>query len=118
MTTPGPVTVTIFTSAGSSAPSVGSTYTYNPDVPTVTSLSPTSGPAAGGTSVTVHGTNFTTATGVDIDGSSAATTYVSSTAVTISTPPHATGPVPVTVFTGSTSGSRPTPTPRPRTPPE
>jgi large repetitive protein len=37
---------------------------------TVTSISPTSGPATGGTTVTIRGTNFQNATGVRLSGSS------------------------------------------------
>ena len=36
--------------------------------PTVSAISPTGGPLAGGTSVTITGTNFTGATGVTIGG--------------------------------------------------
>ncbi|HEY33294.1 MAG TPA: hypothetical protein G4O10_09370, partial [Dehalococcoidia bacterium] len=39
--------------------------------PTVTSISPTSGPAAGGTSVTITGTNFVNGATVTIGGASA-----------------------------------------------
>src|SRR5271163_4239173 len=40
--------------------------------PTVTAVSPTSGPVSGGTSITITGTNFTGATAVSIDGVAAA----------------------------------------------
>ena len=67
--------------------------------PTVTGLSPTSGPLAGGTPVTITGTGFTGATAVDF-GTTAATSYtvVSSTDIT-ATSPAGTGTVDVTVTT-------------------
>src|SRR5262249_60417899 len=43
----------------------------NPSTPTVTAVSPTSGPAAGGTSVTISGANFTGATAVSVGGTAA-----------------------------------------------
>ena len=55
--------------------------------PTVTGLSPSSGPAAGGTSVTITGTGFTGATAVDF-GSTAATdvVVVNDTTITANSP--------------------------------
>jgi IPT/TIG domain len=75
--------------------------------PTVTGLSPTTGPAAGGTLVTITGTGFTGATAVDF-GTTAATSFtvVNATTITAVTPPGA-GTVGVTVITpaGTSSGS-------------
>jgi hypothetical protein len=70
-------------------------------VPTVVGLSTTSGPAAGGTSVTITGTDFTGATAVDF-GTTAATSFtvVSATTITAVSPPG-TGVVNVTVTTPS-----------------
>ena len=67
--------------------------------PTVTGLSPTSGPAAGGTLVTITGTSFTGATAVDF-GTTAATnvTVVNDTTITADSP-AGTGTVDVTVTT-------------------
>ena len=53
----GTVSVTVITSGGGSSTPLASAYTYNPP-PTVTGVSPTNGPAAGGTTVTVSGTGF------------------------------------------------------------
>ena len=55
--------------------------------PTVTGLSPSSGPAAGGTSVTITGTGFTGATAVDF-GTTAATdvVVVNDTTITADSP--------------------------------
>jgi len=68
--------------------------------PTVTGISPNSGPVSGGTSVTLTGTNFTGATSVTF-GENAATnvTVVDATTLTATTPAHALGAVSVIVTT-------------------
>jgi hypothetical protein len=70
-----------------------------PAAPCVTAVKPTSGPAAGGSSVTITGMNFTGATAVKF-GVHAATNVVvhSSTSIT-ATSPAGTGTVDVTVTT-------------------
>ncbi len=66
--------------------------------PRLTSVSPTSGPAAGGTSVTIAGTGFTGATGVSFGGTPARSfTVVSSTSITATSPTASAGTVDVTV---------------------
>ena len=73
--------------------------------PTLTSLSPTSGPA--GTTVTLTGTDFTSTSTVSFGGTAATVTYVSSTSLTAPVPAGAgPGVVSVTVSTayGTTSG--------------
>ncbi|PWD51789.1 hypothetical protein C8046_15185 [Serinibacter arcticus] len=99
----GAVDVTVTTPGGTSGPL---TFTYL-DFPTVTDLIPTSGPVAGGTGVTVTGTGFVPGAVVTIDGVAVApiaVTVLSSTQLVFSTPPHAAGPVAVTVITpGGTS---------------
>ena len=74
--------------------------------PTVTGLNPNSGPAAGGTLVTITGTSFTGATVVDF-GTTAATdlTVVNDTSITADSP-AGTGTVDVTVTTPA--GTSPT----------
>src|SRR5262249_26451522 len=58
----GPVDVKVTTAAGTSPTNApGDQFTYAA-VPTVTALSAHSGPAAGGTTLTITGTNFTSAT--------------------------------------------------------
>ena len=56
-------------------------------IPTVTGISPTSGPVAGGTTVTITGTGFTGATAV-MFGTTGATSYtvVSATSITAVSP--------------------------------
>src|ERR1700730_9277919 len=58
-------------------------------LPVVTSLSPTSGPAAGGTSVTLTGTGFTGATGVSFSGIPAASFSVTNDTTIVATTPAA-----------------------------
>ncbi len=66
--------------------------------PTVTAISPTSGPTSGGTSVTITGTGFVTGATVTFGGTSATNvTVVSSTSITATTPAHAAGTVNVVV---------------------
>ena len=66
--------------------------------PTVSSISPTSGPTTGGTSVTITGTNFVSGATVAFGGTAATgVTVVSSTTITATTPPMAAGTVPVKV---------------------
>lgn len=75
-------------------------------VPTVTSVSPSSGSTAGGTSVIISGANFTGATSVSFGGSLASITSVSANSITATTPAHAAGSVSVVVTTpaGSSTG--------------
>jgi hypothetical protein len=63
-TAAGSVGVTVVTAGGSSN---GLSYTYV-DVPTVASVTPTSGPTSGGTAVTIAGTGFSTASTVTVGG--------------------------------------------------
>ena len=68
--------------------------------PTVTAVSPSSGPTAGGTSVTITGTNFTGATGITIGGAAATSVVVvSNTSITAVTPAGAAGTASVVVTT-------------------
>jgi hypothetical protein len=81
-------------------------FTYVLPAPTVTSISPTSGPIAGGTPVTITGANFTGATAVTIGGLAATgITVVNATTITATTPAHAAGAVNVTVTTPSGAGT-------------
>jgi hypothetical protein len=70
--------------------------------PTVASLSPQQGPAAGGTNVTITGTGFTGATGVSFGGTAAtAFTVVSDTEITATAPARNAGAADVTVTTAN-----------------
>ncbi len=75
------------------------TYSYfQLPPPTVTAVNPSSGPAAGNTTVTITGTNFTGTTAVSF-GLAAALSYSidSATQITAVAPPHAAGPVDVRI---------------------
>lgn len=94
----GQVDVIVTTPAGSSSVSASAKYTYGG--PVVTSLTPTSGPVAGGTVVTVSGTGFTGATSVTFGGTFGTSLTVSNDAtLTVTTPAHAAGQVDVLVTT-------------------
>ena len=74
--------------------------------PTVTSVSPNSGPTAGGTSVTITGTNFTGATGVTVGGAAATSvSVVNATSITATVPSHAAGSASVIVTTPAGSNA-------------
>jgi uncharacterized repeat protein (TIGR03803 family) len=71
-------------------------------LPTIKSISPTSGPV--GTLVTITGTGVTGATSVTVDGKAASFTQVSSTEITVTVPATAkTGKITVTTAGGSAS---------------
>jgi len=65
--------------------------------PQLTLVSPTSGPPAGGTTVTLTGTGFQSGATVVMGGVAASVTSVTSTRIVAVTPAHAAGPVAVTV---------------------
>ena len=93
--------VHVVTPAGRSPAVTADEYTFEP-LPTVAAVSPTSGPAAGGTTVTLTGTGFTGATQV-LFGSTPGTSLsvTSSTHLTVKSPSHSTGPFNVHVVTPS-----------------
>jgi hypothetical protein len=89
--TAGAVDVTVVTDGGTSARSTADRYTYL-DRPTVTAISPATGPAAGGTPVTVTGTNLASATSVTFGGTAGTElTGVTATSLTITSPPGTKG---------------------------
>jgi hypothetical protein len=100
----GTVHVTVTTLAGTSSTSSANQFTFSASAPTVTGLSPTSGPPAGGTSVTITGTGFTGATAVTFGTAAASFTVNSSTQITATAPAQAMGAVDILVTTpGGTS---------------
>jgi hypothetical protein len=100
----GPVTVAVMTAGGTGSKSSGYTYVA---APTVTGVSPASGPAAGGTGVTITGTNLTGATVVKFDGIAATgVTVVSATSITATTPADAAGAADVAVTTAGGTGTK------------
>lgn len=97
----GLVQVRVTGTGGTSAVSTGSGYTYQV-APTITAVSPKSGPRAGGTTVTITGTHFLGATAVKF-GTTAATNVhvVSATKITARAPAHAAGVINIRVTTPS-----------------
>ena len=101
----GAVTVTV-SNPGPQSGSLPNGFTYVV-VPTVSSVSPNNGPVAGGTGVTITGTNFAAGATV-MFGSAAATNVVvgsGGTQITATTPAGSAGAVAVTVTVNSQSGS-------------
>ena len=96
----GTVNVTVTTTAGTSATTAADQYTYQaapPPAPAVTRITPSSGPAAGGTVVTVTGSNLS---GGSVSFGTAAASAVTCTASSCTaTSPAGTGTVNVTVTT-------------------
>jgi hypothetical protein len=93
--TVGKVDVTVTNSAGTSAISSADHYTYTP---TIASVTPSSGPVAGGTSVIVTGSGFALGAGTVFRFGSPKATSVnctSSTSCTMLAPPHAAATVDV-----------------------
>jgi hypothetical protein len=86
----GLVNVTVTTPGGTSAIVVKDHYTYTLP-PTVTSVTPTSGPAAGGTPVSIKGTGFLSGATVTIGSAATSVNVVSATEITATTAASAAG---------------------------
>jgi len=102
----GPVDVTVTTAGGTSAAVAADRYTYfdSSVVPAVTQLSPTSGPAAGGTRVTITGTGLAGASSVRFGATAAPLVSNTATKIVVRSPAGTAGTVDVTVTTpGGTS---------------
>ena len=98
-------TNSVVLSYGTSSTVTAGSFTWNVNAPTITSITPGSGPTSGGTVVTIIGTNFTPTTTVLFGPNAAATfTYVSSTQITVTSPPGTAGPA-VNVTTTNGTGS-------------
>jgi hypothetical protein len=100
--TAGQVNVVVTTPSGTGTGT--NLYTYGV-LPIVTAINPTSGPIAGGQSVTITGQNFTGVTSVTIGGAAASIGTVTATTITVTTPAHAAGVVDVFVTTPAGSGT-------------
>jgi hypothetical protein len=101
----GTVDVTVTTAGGSSANTSADDYTYVA-APTTTGCAPSQGPTAGGTSVTITGTNLTGASAVKF-GATHATGFTvdSPTQITATAPAGSAGTVDVTVTTAGGSSA-------------
>ena len=96
-----PVNVTVTNPAGTSSIS-GSGNDYSYGLPTVTSISPAAGAAAGGYTVTINGTSFGTAPTVKFSSTSATVLTSSATLITVTAPPGTLGE---TVHVNVTNGA-------------
>jgi hypothetical protein len=92
---PGPEDVIVTEANGPSTATAGDQFTYEA-APSVISLSPSFGTAAGGSTVTISGVNFypDASLAVSFGGTAgAAVTWVSSTTITVAAPPGTAGAV-------------------------
>jgi endonuclease/exonuclease/phosphatase family metal-dependent hydrolase len=97
-------TISVTTANGTGTSSASFTVTTTVAAPSITSFSPTSG--AVGTNVTITGTNFTGATAVTFNGTSASFTTNSNVMVTATVPSGATtGPITLTTPSGTATSS-------------
>ncbi|NYK10676.1 hypothetical protein HNR14_002557 [Leifsonia naganoensis] len=96
--TPGGVDVIVQHPNGDSQPG-DFTFDPVPNAPVISGLDPDHGPFLGGTVVTVSGTGFTGTTSVTVDGVDVPFTVVNDTTITLTTPPHTAGAVPIVVTT-------------------
>src|SRR5207245_2421623 len=101
----GALTVTV-TNPDTQSGSLSNGFTYLA-APTVSSVTPNSGPVGGGTAVTIAGTNFVSGATLTFGGTAATgVAVVSPTQITATTPAHAAGAVTVAVTNPDTqSGS-------------
>jgi hypothetical protein len=96
----GTVDVTVTTAFGTSSTSSADQYAYSGTAPSVTGLSEQSGPAAGGNTLAILGTNLNSATSVSF-GSTSTTdfTVISSGEILVTVPSLSAGTYDVTVTT-------------------
>jgi hypothetical protein len=106
VTTAGPVHVTVTTAdGGTSAPTDADRYTYLA-LPTVTGVDPDTGPIAGGTSVTVRGTNLGSTASVTFGAAAVTPATVTATSLTALSPAvSSAGEVHVVVHTADAGDS-------------
>jgi hypothetical protein len=89
----GPVSVSVTTAGGTNN---GLSYTYV-DVPTIGTINPNTGSTAGGTALTITGTNLGSTESVTFDGAAAPFVPVNSTTLSVVSPPGAAGAADVVV---------------------
>ena len=95
--TAGTVDVTATVGGVTTAPVTGDRYSFL--APTISKIGPTKGPVAGGTAVTITGTNLTGAAQVEFGSIAATYTVTSATKITAYAPAEAAGTVAVVVTT-------------------
>ena len=96
----GIVNVSVNVNGTLSLPGAQTQFSY--DGPTVTSIAPIAGPLAGGTQITIRGTNFTTTSVVTVGGVVTPAVFVDPTTLTTATPPS---PTPTAAHVRVTTGS-------------
>lgn len=97
----GSVSVQVTAADGKSS-SLASAFTYTTTTLSIKDISPLSGPAAGGTSVTISGSNFQSGVSVTFGGLAAASVALSSSNTIVAvTPQHSSGPGTVAVTNSS-----------------
>lgn len=102
------VDVRVITPLGTSPNTTADNFTYGTAAaPTVTGVSPSSGPIGGGTTVTITGTGFVSGSTTVTFGGTAGTnvTVASSTSLTVTAPAHTGGQFDVVVTTGNGSST-------------
>ncbi len=99
----GTVDVTVTTPGGTTATSAASKYSYG--APTVTLLSPTTGPAVGGNSVVITGTGFTGVSAVKFGTKNATSFVVNSPTQITAIVPSSTGGTMVDVTVTTAAGT-------------
>ena len=95
----GTIGVSVTTGAGTTGTP---NFTYI-TTPSISAINPGTGPTAGGSVVTISGSNFTGLRAVNFGGVASSFTVNSDTQITATAPPHAAGTVNVTVSNGSVS---------------
>jgi len=101
----GTVDITVTTAGGMNAASPSDQFTFIP-APTVSGISPDNGPVSGGTTVTITGTNFTDASGVNFGDTPAGFTVNDDTSIS-AVSPGVEGPDTVNVRVVSIGGTSP-----------
>ena len=104
--TAGAVNVSVTNAIGTGTASGQYTYVAPPPAPVISSISPATGPNAGGTSVTITGTNLANATAVDFGSTSTAVLADTATSISVNSPAGS-GTVNVTVTTAGGTATSP-----------
>lgn len=107
VSSPGTVDITVTTAGGTSTRNVSDQFTYLAPAPTISGISPGTGPETGGTVVTISGSNLEDATAVDFGLQPATVTTDLAGSIVAKSPPG-TGTVDVTVTTASGTATSPT----------
>ncbi len=95
----------VITNGDGATNTLTNSYTYNPN-PTLTSISPSNGPPAGGTTITLTGTGFLSGATVSVGGSTCTSpTVVSATSITCVSPAHAAGTGSVVITNSDTQSA-------------